>query len=147
MAFTLKIFCDGGSRGNPGPAAGGTVIYAPAVKKRFFCGKYLGVQTNNFAEYSAVKLAFDMVKNNFQQIDQIDFYLDSQLVVSQLNGEFRIKNENIKPLYHDIKLLEHLSPQINYHHIPREQNREAEALVNKTLDLERDFLYSEELEA
>ncbi len=131
----IIIFTDGGSRGNPGPAAAGAVI--DAGKERLICGKFLGVNTNNFAEYSAVIIALERLLEEGQENPtnmQINLFADSLLVVKQLNGEFKVKNANIKPLYEKVKLLESNFGLVSYFHIPREKNKEADAQVNRILD-------------
>src|SRR3990172_10484589 len=98
MKQTIKVFTDGGARGNPGPAASGTAIFGIAGKERLLCGKYLGVATNNVAEYTAFLLAFDKLINELQSKTnevEVEFYADSMLAVRQLNGEFRVKNPNL----------------------------------------------------
>lgn len=130
----LIIYCDGGSRGNPGEAAYGFVVFNKNLKIHEE-GKRLGVQTNNFAEYSAVINALKWVSINKKSFDQIIFFLDSKLVVEQLSGRWKIKNENLRNLYHTIKTLElSFNTKITYSHIPREQNSEADRMVNLALD-------------
>lgn len=127
---TLKVFCDGGSRGNPGPAAAGVVVYEGGTRVAEY-NKYLGTQTNNFAEYSAVLLALDKIVQ-FNP-NHIDFYLDSELVVKQLTGVYRVKNANIKPLY-DAVTNHALYQLASFAHVYRSDNKEADAMVNKALD-------------
>ncbi len=128
----IKIFCDGGSRGNPGPSAAGVVITTTEGKIVAEYCEYLGVQTNNYAEYSAVLLA---LRNIDQQHlgGKITFYLDSQLVVRQLNGEYKVKNTNIKSLYEQI-ISQIGNLNVSFHHVYREDNKLADAQVNKCLD-------------
>lgn len=125
--MNLKIKTDGGSRGNPGQAACAYVVYAEGNlrEKR---GKYLGIATNNVAEYEGVLFALESLREN-----NLDFYLDSLLVVNQLKGLWKIKDENLKVLNLKIKdLTKNL--KVSWNHIPREENFEADALVNETLD-------------
>lgn len=128
----IKVFCDGGARGNPGPAAYGFVVYKDnqAVKKG---NGYIGIATNNTAEYTAIIGALIWLKNHYQRQD-LQFYLDSKLAVSQLSGLYKIKNANIRNLIFKIRELETEFGQINYQHIPREQNKEADKMVNLALD-------------
>ncbi len=127
----IKIFCDGGSRGNPGPSAAGVVITTTDDRVLAEYCEYLGIQTNNFAEYSAVLLA---LRNLDDYKDyKLKFYLDSQLVVRQLNGEYKVKNSNIKGLYQQIiSIIKDM--QISFEHVYREDNKLADAQVNKCLD-------------
>lgn len=135
-SLELKIYCDGGARGNPGPAACAFVVLEneKIVHKE---GKFLGEGTNNFAEYSGVLNAFSWLSKNNGKYKglQINFYLDSQLVVKQLMGEYKIKNEKLKGLFDVIKEYEQtFGAIVSYTFIPREKNRLADFLVNKTLD-------------
>lgn len=128
---TIKIFCDGGSRGNPGPAAAGVVFLSTDDEVLAVFNEYLGVQTNNYAEYSAVLLA---LKNVAQYRDhKLEFHLDSQLVERQLNGVYKVKNANIKPLYQQIQAQ---IPDLNisFTHVYREDNKLADEQVNICLD-------------
>ena len=138
----LIIHTDGGARGNPGPAAIGVVIKtedgSPIVKLK----RKIGVTTNNIAEYNAVLEALIWVKKHKTNIEEaksqlsaINFFLDSQLVVNQLTGNFKIKNHGLKIIHQKVKLIEQeLKAQIFYHAIPREQNKEADRLVNLAFD-------------
>lgn len=132
----LTIFCDGGSRGNPGKAAYGFVVYDYNQEVVYKEGKTLGVQTNNFAEYSAVVHALKWILKNPQiQPQSIQFFLDSKLVVEQLSGEWKVKSESLRSLFHTAKTLERtLNMPIAYVHVPREKNTAADAMVNLALD-------------
>lgn len=134
----LTIYTDGGSRGNPGEAAYGFVVYDKDLKLIFEEGKRLGIQTNNFAEYSAVIAALRWVEENSNSQNQkqgIQFFMDSQLVVMQLNEVWKIKNENIRSLFHTVKNLEdQINAVISYTHVFREKNKEADRMVNIALD-------------
>lgn len=129
----LTINCDGGARGNPGPAASACVIAKEGrviVKKSI----YLGTATNNIAEYQGVLLAMKEL-SVLKPKEEILFILDSQLVVNQLLGKFKIKNENLKKLFIEIKKIENsLGVSIKYTSVPREKNKLADFLVNKELD-------------
>lgn len=128
----IKVFCDGGSRGNPGHAAYGFVVKVGdnIVKKE---GAYIGIATNNVAEYTAIIKALDWLKNSYSG-KNISFFLDSQLAASQLSGLYKIKNSSIRELVLKIRSLETEFGQITYTHIPRVQNKEADQLVNLALD-------------
>lgn len=129
----LTIYTDGGSRGNPGPAAAGAIIYNGQIKGGEY-GKYIGIATNNEAEYQAIILALEKAK--MLKAKQINFFLDSELAVKQLNHQYKVKNEKIIPLF--IKIWNAMLDfdKISFSHIPREKNREADSLVNKILDSE-----------
>ncbi len=124
----IKIFTDGGSRGNPGQAACAYVVYDHAGNIRQKCGKYLGVATNNEAEYQGVIEALMGVSDQ-----ELSFFLDSLLVVNQLNGLWKIKEPRLRELLLKVRALEN-NRKITYSHIPREQNAAADLLVNETLD-------------
>jgi len=136
----LSSFCDGGSRGNPGPAAAACIIEDPAEKKRVLCGKYLGIATNNQAEYEAVKLALETITKNYHTKVDVKFFLDSDLVVNQLNGFYKVKNPILREIILKIRKLESLLGEVYYQHINREANSKADDLVNRTINLKRDFL-------
>lgn len=135
MSKKITIHCDGGSRGNPGPAASAFVVYDTNGELIHELGKYLGVTTNNIAEYTAVLLAVKWLKTAGLGIDEIEFVLDSELVVRQLTGVYKIKNENLRSLALEIAVLtKKLDYKISYRNVLREKNKEADLLVNKTLD-------------
>lgn len=128
----VKLYCDGGSRGNPGPSAGGYVILNmdnTVVKSN---GKYLGITTNNQAEYHSLKGGLEMVDK--LGVREVDVYMDSLLVVNQMKAIFKIKNRDLWPI-HDaiIKLLPKFK-KVSFTHIPRELNKLADQVVNETLD-------------
>lgn len=129
--MNLKIFTDGGSRGNPGPAACAYVVYNKAGVLQDKCGKYLGITTNNEAEYQGVIFALESLVTRTQNL--VTFYLDSLLVVQQLNGRWKIKEPRLRELILKVKELEG-QMTIRYAYVPREQNAEADLLVNETLD-------------
>ncbi len=150
----LKIFTDGGARGNPGPGAIGVVVYDETNNLVTKFGQTVGGVTNNTAEYLAVKEALLWVKENTRSVIlgrseattpesdsgqarmmHIKFYLDSLLVASQLGGVYKIKDANLKKLFTEIQLLTlELQAQVSYTQIPREQNKLADEEVNKALD-------------
>src|SRR4030042_3562404 len=135
---SLDIFTDGGARGNPGPAAVGVVIKNQHGERLTGFGQFIGRATNNVAEYQAVIVALKWLIVHQETISgcrQINFYLDSTLVVNQLNGRFKIKDLKLKNLIIKIKDLEkNISQKIFYKFIPRTKNHQADFLVNKTLD-------------
>ena len=127
----IKVFTDGGSRGNPGPSASGIVLLTPDDQLIEAFGVYLGETTNNQAECKAVLFAIEAALKHGAK--KIDFYMDSMLVCKQLLGEYKIKNEALKPIYEDIwaytKDLE-----VSYHHVYREFNKAADEQVNIAID-------------
>lgn len=133
--FELKIYTDGGARGNPGFAAYGFVIYKNG-ELLFEEGKNIGEATNNVAEYTAVVEALKYLVSSIEySVLSIKFFMDSMLVAEQLSGRWKIKNENLRSLYHTIKELEQkIGGKISYQHVRRKQNQEADRLVNQALD-------------
>ena len=129
----VKIFADGGSRGNPGPSASGFVIINPETDEVLVDkGVYLGVTTNNQAEYLALKYALEAVQKMGAR--EVDVYLDSMLVVNQMKGIFKIKNRDLWPIHDAIRDLTASFKRVSFTHIPREHNGLADAAVNRALD-------------
>lgn len=128
----IKVFCDGGSRGNPGHAAYGFVVVdnGRIVKEGY---GYIGIATNNVAEYTALIKALQWLTKNFAKAD-LEIFMDSQLAVSQLSGLYKVKNATIRELLFKIRELESEFSKIVFRHIPREQNKHADRLVNIALD-------------
>jgi probable phosphoglycerate mutase len=134
--MTLNIFTDGGSRGNPGHSACACVFLNHENQEIATFAQYLGIQTNNEAEYQGVILALDQVRTVSPTATTLHFYLDSQLVVEQLSGRWRIKHHPLAALaslcYQKIAAFEPVTTAI-FTHIPREQNARADDLVNQKL--------------
>ena len=131
----ISVFTDGGSRGNPGPAAIGVVVYDENKNIIFELAKYIGKKTNNQAEYQAVLEAIKWICQQGTKINRVEFYVDSELVAKQLNGEYKIKSANIKPLTEQINQLRNTLPfKIIFTHLLREGNKKADQLVNQALD-------------
>ena len=135
MENIITIYTDGGSRGNPGPAALGVAIGLP-VNKGY--SKYLGKRTNNEAEYEAVVFALQKLKALFGASKckalKVLFKMDSNLAVQQLSGNWKIEGKTIVPLFIKIYNLRMDFADVVFEHIPREQNKEADALVNQELN-------------
>lgn len=134
--MNLKIFCDGASRGNPGPAASAFIVYDQNNRLLHQHSQYLGRQTNNFAEYTAVLLAYSwLLQNKHLAIDHLAFYLDSELVVRQLNGLYKIKSPTLSLLANQIfAVRKSLSVKITHHHVVRNKNSQADSLANHAID-------------
>lgn len=131
----LTIYTDGASRGNPGPSSYGFIITNSNKKVVFKEGKNLGINTNNFAEYSAVLAAFQYLQgiDNPSKVE-LAFFMDSRLVAEQLSGRFKVKSITLKPFVKKINVLKSLFMKTTYTHVPREKNRLADALANEALD-------------
>jgi ribonuclease HI/O-antigen ligase len=130
----LTIHTDGGSRGNPGPAASAFVAFNERGEKIGEGSEYIGETTNNIAEYKAVLLALEWIKGQDINFQKIVFKLDSQLVVRQLMGEYKIKNASLAEIAKQINKLMSVLPSTTFLSIPREANSVADYLVNKCLD-------------
>jgi len=127
-----KLFTDGGSRGNPGPSAIGGVLYNNEIKMSEF-SEYIGIATNNIAEYTALLTGIKLVKQ-FPDITSIKIYIDSELVVKQLNGQYRINKQlEIYKIYTNIKK-ELIGLNYTIEHVYRNKNTYADMLVNRALD-------------
>lgn len=127
-----RVYTDGGARGNPGPAAVGVVIEAESGQLIHSFGRAIGTATNNVAEYLAVISALEWLGSR-PRIIKVSFFLDSALVVHQLRGEWKLKQEHLRPLAARIReLAKNLT--VSYSLIPRTLNRRADALVNRALD-------------
>ncbi len=126
------IFTDGGARGNPGPAAAGVIIKDAAGKKLAGYGEYLGKQTNNYAEYSA--LISGLKKAKELGATEVECVLDSELVTKQMNRQYKVKEPNLQKLFIQTYNLATTFKKVTYRHILREGNKEADWWVNRTLD-------------
>ncbi len=126
------LYCDGASRGNPGPASIGFVLYDPAGTPIAEVGNAIGETTNNVAEYKALIAGLETSLE--QGVSQIDVRLDSQLLVKQVTGEYRVKASHLKPLQRQaVKLLTRFD-EATIVHVRRELNTVADALANEALD-------------
>jgi len=130
----IKLFADGGSRGNPGPSASGYVLLDMEDNIIFKSGVYLGITTNNQAEYQALK--FGLEEAHKMDVREVAVYMDSLLVINQMKGIFKVKNRDLWPIHEAIKQLAARFKKITYTHVPRELNKLADAEVNTTLDAE-----------
>jgi ribonuclease HI len=126
----LEAYIDGGSRGNPGQA--GIGVYVPGVVR---VSEYLGVGTNNYAEYSALLCALRCAV--FSRCEELAVYADSELVVKQISGQYQVKNDNIRPLYEAAMRWIQLIPKFSIQHVRRENNKEADKLANLAMDKHR----------
>jgi ribonuclease HI len=128
----LVVYTDGGARGNPGPSALGVIV----GDKQY--GEYLGIHTNNFAEYQAIifalKKAKQLLGKKRAKETEVELRTDSELAVKQLNGEYRIEEPELQLLFVDAWNLRLDFKKVTFAHVPRECNRQADALVNRALD-------------
>lgn len=128
----VTIYSDGGSRGNPGPSAAGYVVVNDRQEVIAEGGEYLGITTNNQAEYQGVRLGLERaVELGYKKID---FKLDSMLVVNQMKGYYKIKNRELWPIHERIRGLMEQFDRVTFTHVNRQFNQLADGMVNKTLD-------------
>ena len=125
------LFTDGGARGNPGPAGIGYVLSFEDGRE-IRAGEYVGEITNNQAEYRALLAGITRAKQ--ERVGELLCHLDSELVVRQLTGEYRVKDPDLKPLFEQVNALVPSFSKVSFEHVPREENTEADALVNEALD-------------
>lgn len=135
MNNEVKIFADGGARGNPGPAGVGVVIYDDKGKIILEEKKFIGHATNNQAEYNGLIFALELAKK--LKAKKVKIMLDSELVVNQLLGKYRVKNESLKPLFQKVLSLTNNFEKISFFHTKRDGNKLADKLVNCAIDEKR----------
>lgn len=128
----LVLRTDGASRGNPGPAAAGIVIETPEGDVRARGKLYLGVMTNNQAEYRALILGLKAVAHYRARLVRV--YMDSDLVVNQMRGSYKVRNADLEPLWREARELASALASVTFDHVPRAQNALADRLANEALD-------------
>jgi len=129
---SITVFSDGGSRGNPGPSAAGFVIVNDKQEVIAEGGEFIGITTNNQAEYHGVRLGLEKaIELGYKNIS---FKVDSMLIVNQMNGQYKIKNRELWPIHERIRELMLQVDHITFSHVPREFNQLADGMVNKTLN-------------
>lgn len=132
MTKKLITYTDGGARGNPGPAAYGVVVKDEVGTVVFEEGKYIGETTNNQAEYQGLVAALEAAKN--LSATEVDCYLDSELIVRQMKREYKVKDAGLQKQFMKAWNLMSEFKKVNFTHVRRELNKEADALVNDALD-------------
>lgn len=134
MSAAWVLRTDGGSRGNPGPAGIGFVLEMPDGTVAVRGGRFLGTATNNVAEYEALLWGMATAQE-YADARHLTVLADSELLVKQMNGQYRVKNEGLKPLYERAcKLARHFG-SVTFKHVRREHNTEADALANEAMDM------------
>jgi ribonuclease HI len=128
----LVLYADGGSRGNPGPSAGGYAIVGGNKEVLVKRGIYLGITTNNQAEYTALRLGLEELHK--MGVRKVHVYMDSLLVINQMLGIFKVKNRDLWPIHDTVQKLAEAFDHIIFTHIPRSMNKVADAAVNEALD-------------
>lgn len=137
MEFIL--YADGGSRGNPGPAGAGAVVFDNIGKRLVEVSDYLGIATNNIAEYEAVIRGLQKLSETFPAevltSTPLTIRMDSKLVIEQLKGAYKVKHPNLVPRYFEVKnILARSFNQVAFEHVYRENNTDADALANEAMD-------------
>lgn len=130
----IKLYGDGGSRGNPGPSASGFVLFDANDHLIMQRGVYLGITTNNQAEYQSLRLG--LLEAQKLGAQEVAVYMDSLLVINQMKGVFKVKNRDLWPIYESIKEIASHFKRVTFTHVPRELNKLADAQVNEALDAE-----------
>lgn len=134
--MSVIIYTDGGARGNPGPSGAGAVVY-DGTKQVAHVSKYLGIKTNNFAEYEALILALGATHKVLGSpvTREVQVRMDSELVVKQMNGQYRVKDVQLKKQHEKVRqLIAEAFPHITFSHVRREHNKEADAFANAAMD-------------
>lgn len=134
----LTLWIDGGSRGNPGPAAAGFVITREDGTTVLEAGQHLGIATNNVAEYEGLLRALRAAAEN--GATSVKIISDSQLLVRQLRGEYRVRSADLRPLYEQVMAMLKRLTRWEVRHVTREHNQRADGLVNRALDAKRDLV-------
>ncbi|HSX05068.1 MAG TPA: reverse transcriptase-like protein [Candidatus Saccharimonadales bacterium] len=129
----VQLYADGGSRGNPGPSASGYVLLDMSGRVVLRKGEYLGVTTNNQAEYQALKLGLEHALHDYQS-REVHVYMDSMLVINQMKNIFKIKNRDLWPIHNACLELVQKFHKVTFDHVPRELNKLADDEVNKAMD-------------
>ncbi|HEV2403533.1 MAG TPA: reverse transcriptase-like protein [Candidatus Saccharimonadales bacterium] len=128
----VNLYTDGGSRGNPGPSASGYAIMDLSGRILVKKGVYLGITTNNQAEYLALKLGLEETQK--MHVRRVHVYMDSLLVVNQMLGVFKIRNRDLWPIHDSLKEMIKSFDKVSFTHVPRSMNKIADAAVNEALD-------------
>ena len=125
------LYTDGGARGNPGPAGVGFVLLQEE-KESIKYNKYIGRATNNQAEYEA--LLAGLKRAIEEGIHELEVRMDSELIVKQMGGKYRVKNAGLRPLFDKTQELVEAFEKVSFKHVPRGRNKEADRLVNEAID-------------
>lgn len=130
--FRLRVYSDGAARGNPGPSGAGAVLVDPSGQVVERLGKFLGVQTNNYAEYMGLILGLKRARD--LGVREVEVYADSELMIRQLGGSYQVKSTSLRPLYEEaLKLLNDFQ-RVKLVHLPREMNAAADEMSNRAID-------------
>ncbi len=128
----LRVYSDGAARGNPGPSGAGAVLVEPSGQVVDRLGKFLGVQTNNYAEYMGLLLGLKRARE--LGVKEVEVFADSELMIRQLGGRYQVKSPSLRPLYEEaLRLLNDFS-RVKLVHVPREMNTAADEMSNRAID-------------
>jgi ribonuclease HI len=128
----LRVYSDGAARGNPGPAGAGAVLVDPSGQVVDRLGKFLGVQTNNFAEYMGLILGLKRARE--LGVQEVEVFADSELMIRQLGGRYQVKSTSLRPLYEEaLRILNDFS-RVKLVHVPRDMNASADEMSNRAID-------------
>lgn len=128
----VRLYSDGAARGNPGPAGAGAVLVEPSGQVVDRLGKFLGTQTNNYAEYMGLLLGLKRAQE--LGVREVEVFADSELMIRQLGGRYQVKSPSLRPLYEEaLKLLNEFE-RVKLVHVPREMNRAADEMSNRAID-------------
>jgi ribonuclease HI len=128
----LRLFSDGAARGNPGPAGAGAVLVDPEGKVVARLGKFLGIQTNNQAEYMGLLLGLRHARG--LKVRELEVLADSELLIRQLEGRYQVKSPTLRPLYEEASRLLKSFSRVKLQHVPREKNKAADEMSNRAID-------------
>jgi len=128
----IEVYTDGGSRGNPGRSGGGYVVYKNG-KEVLRGSEYYGIKTNNQAEYLALRDALRAIYLEYSE-SKVKLFLDSELAVRQMNGSYKVKSPNVKPLFQEVRSIADQFKEISFSHVRREENAVADELANDAMD-------------
>ena len=130
----MRLYCDGASRGNPGPAGAGAVLVEPGGAVIDRQGKFLGRQTTLFAEYQGLLLGLHRARE--LGVGEVEVFSDSELMIRQLGSRYQVRSPSLRPLYDEARRLLNQFDRVKLVHVPREMNRAAEELSNRAIDLQ-----------
>ncbi|MHB8877014.1 MAG: ribonuclease HI family protein [Myxococcaceae bacterium] len=128
----VRVYSDGAARGNPGHAGAGAVLVEPSGQVVDRLGKYLGVQTNNFAEYMGLLLGLRRARD--LNVREVEVFADSELMIRQLGGRYQVKSTSLRPLYEEALQLLNGFSRVKLVHVPREMNSAADEMSNRAID-------------
>lgn len=136
-----RVYSDGGSRGNPGQAGSGFVVYDGTGKIIYEKANYWGVATNNEAEYKGLWAGLKWVLENKEKrrIKEVIFYMDSELIIKQMKGEYKVKAKNLKEIFLECQEMTEKIGEIEFEHVLRGKNEKADILANMAMDRKRDL--------